>query len=107
MGLTSLRGSQENELDEEGEVRGGVGGAQLGQLPGHEEVAGGLALVHLPWTALAGLWRGRKEEKNNTPLSFVTCIHVCTVHVLTPCTICDMLKVHMCSTCTRTICSML
>ena len=47
MGLTSLRGSQENELDEEGEVRGGVGGAQLGQLPGHEEVAGGLALVHL------------------------------------------------------------
>ena len=51
MGLTSLRGSQENELDEEKEV--------------HEEVAGGLALVHLPRTALAGLWRGRKEEKQN------------------------------------------
>ena len=50
MGLTSLRGSQENELDEEGEVREGVGGAQLGQLPGHEEAAGGLALVHLPRT---------------------------------------------------------
>ena len=66
MGFTSLRGSQENELDEEGEVRGGVGGAQLGQLPGHEEVAGGLALVHLPRTALAGLWRERKEEKCNT-----------------------------------------
>ena len=65
MGLTSLRGSQENELDEEREVQGGVGGAQLGQLPGHEEVAGGLALVHLPQTALAGLWRGRKEEKQN------------------------------------------
>ena len=65
VGLTSLRGSQENELDEEGEVRGGVGGAQLGQLPGHEEVAGGLALVHLPRTALAGLWRGRKEEEHN------------------------------------------
>ena len=65
MGLTSLRGSQENELDEEGEVWGGVGGAQLGQLPGHEEAAGGLALVHLPRTALAGLWRGRKKEKQN------------------------------------------
>ena len=64
--LTSLRGSQENELDEEGEVWGGVGGAQLGQLPGHEEVAGGLALVHLPQTALAGLWKGRKEEKHDT-----------------------------------------
>ena len=64
--LTSLRGSQENELDEEGEVRGGVGGAQLGQLPSHEEVAGGLTLVHLPRTALAGLWKGRKEEKHDT-----------------------------------------
>ena len=63
MSLTSLRGSQENELDEEGEVWGGVGRAQLGQLPGHEEVAGGLALVHLPRTALAGIWRGRKEEE--------------------------------------------
>ena len=47
-------------------MRGGVNGAQLGQLPGHEEVAGGLALVHLPRTALASLWRERKEEKCNT-----------------------------------------
>ena len=59
MGLTSLRGSQERE------VQGGVDGAQLGQLPGHEEAAGGLALVHLPQTALVGLWMGRKEEKQN------------------------------------------
>ena len=66
MGLTSLRDSQEDELDDEGEVRGGVGGAQVGQLPGHEKVAGGLALVHLPRTVLAGLWRERKEEKCNT-----------------------------------------
>ena len=58
------RYSQENELDKEGEVRGGVGRAQLGQLPSHEEVAGGLALVHLPRTLLAGLWRRRKEEKH-------------------------------------------
>ena len=73
MGLTSLRGSQENELDEEGEVRGGVGGAQLGQLPGHEEVAGGLALIHLPQTALAGLWRGGRRRKITllSPLSHV------------------------------------
>ena len=46
-------------------MQGGVGGAQLGQLPGHEEVAGGLTLVHLPRTALVSLWRGRKEEKQN------------------------------------------
>ena len=45
-------------------MRGGVGGAQLGQLPG-EEAASGLTLVHLPRTALASLWRGREEEKQN------------------------------------------
>ena len=68
VGLTSLRGSQENELDEEGEVWGGVGGAQLGQLPGHEEVTGGFALIHLP----------REEERNVTH----AVENLCTMHVV-------------------------
>ena len=88
MGLTSLQGSQENELDEEGEVWGGVGGAQLGQLPGHEEVAGGLTLIHPPQTVLAGLWRGRKREKCNTCSgeTYAPCtlysVHIICIHVL-------------------------
>ena len=64
-----------------------MGGAQLGQLPGHEEVAGGLALIHLPRTVLAGIWRGRKDEEcNRCDGEFMNHAH-CTVYIYNTCSL--------------------